>query len=591
MTDLVSFSGLRGERVTMPASSESALFRTVLPPDAPEALRHLVAAAEEVGAERVVAEAAALGERLAEGRFFVACVGQFKRGKSTVINALIGDSILPTGIVPVTSVVTVVRHGAGRSARVRLAGRAWQEIDPETLAAYVAEERNPQNRKGVEGVEVFVPSHLLATRMCLVDTPGVGSVFAASTRTTREFVPHIDAGLVVLGADPPLSGDELALVEVVAEQTDRLIFVLNKADRLSAGERSEARAFAERILRDRLRRPIERIFEVSATEALAGRPTQDWKALEAELDGLARESGTDLVRSAGERGIARLVERLLTVIDEHLDALRRPLDESKRRLVALRQAVLDAERALADLAPLFAAEEQRLARALTDERETFVARTVPGAARQLEEALAAADGLAKRELRHRAMEEARRIAHRLVEEWLGEVEPRAEKLYRRATGRFVELASEFLARLRGSGELVFSRLPASVPPETRFRAKRQFYFTDLPVVASSNPATWLLGLLSPRRIARAAAHRHAGEYLERLLTSNSARVSNDLIDRVAESRRRLEAGLTSLLREVAASAEHALAQARERHAAGTQAVRAELDRLRALRDRTQALTP
>jgi len=48
---------------------------------------------------------------------------------------------------------------------------------------------------------------------CLVDTPGIGSVFAGNTATTRSFVPHIDAALVVLGADPPLSGDELALVD------------------------------------------------------------------------------------------------------------------------------------------------------------------------------------------------------------------------------------------------------------------------------------------------------------------------------------------------------------------------------------------
>jgi hypothetical protein len=52
-----------------------------------------------------------LAERLRDGRFHVVCVGQFKRGRSTLINALVGEDALPTGVVPVTSVVTVLRHG------------------------------------------------------------------------------------------------------------------------------------------------------------------------------------------------------------------------------------------------------------------------------------------------------------------------------------------------------------------------------------------------------------------------------------------------------------------------------------------------
>ena len=63
--------------------------------------------------------------------------------------------------------------------------------------------------------------------MCLVDTPGLGSVFAANTAVTQAFLPHIDAALVVVGADPPLAGEELALVEAVGHQVHNLILVLN----------------------------------------------------------------------------------------------------------------------------------------------------------------------------------------------------------------------------------------------------------------------------------------------------------------------------------------------------------------------------
>jgi hypothetical protein len=183
-------------------------------------------------------------------------VGQFKRGKSTLLNALVGDTVLPTGVPPVTSVVTIIRYGAERSARVRVAGRGWQAIPPESLSSYVSEAQNPQNRERIEAAEVFLPAPLLAGGMCLVDTPGIGSVFAAGTEATRAFLPHIDAALVVLGADPPISGEELTLVAEIAARVGTLIFVLGKADRLSEEDRREAIAYTERVLETRLGRLI-----------------------------------------------------------------------------------------------------------------------------------------------------------------------------------------------------------------------------------------------------------------------------------------------------------------------------------------------
>jgi hypothetical protein len=108
--------------------------------------------------------------RISEGRFFVACVGQFKRGKSTLLDAFVGEQILPRGVVPVTTVPTVLRYGNSRTARVLIDTR-WRMIPPEDLPQYVSEELNPEDSKQVAGVEIFLPSPLLASEMCLVDTP------------------------------------------------------------------------------------------------------------------------------------------------------------------------------------------------------------------------------------------------------------------------------------------------------------------------------------------------------------------------------------------------------------------------------------
>ena len=88
--------------------------------DGASRLLRLADLAQELEAEPVAEEARELAARVSEGRFYVACVGQFKRGKSTLLNALVGHEVVPTGFVPVTAVPTVIRFGDELHARVRM---------------------------------------------------------------------------------------------------------------------------------------------------------------------------------------------------------------------------------------------------------------------------------------------------------------------------------------------------------------------------------------------------------------------------------------------------------------------------------------
>jgi GTP-binding protein EngB required for normal cell division len=532
--------------------------------------------ASDAGALTVASEASLLTARTEQGLFYVACLGQFKRGKSTLLNALVGETALPTGVVPVTSVVTVIRHGTHREARVRLAVGQWRNIDPWDLSAYVSEEENPNNVKGVLAAEVFLPHPLLASGLCLVDTPGLGSTYEGSTAATRSFIPHIDAALVVLGADPPISGDELALVEDVVGSVHHLLFVLNKADRLSDRERQEARRFTERVLAQRLGRPIGPILEVSAAESLsAGCATRELPALYEALQALARDAGADLVARAQFRGIERLADRVLTSLAEQRDALIRPAEDSQRRIEILRRSVEDAERAAGDLAHLFSSEQQRLSQAFTKKRDEFLSEVLPAARKELESA-AAASGERGVALRRLAPSLARDVASRTIETWLREVEPVAEDLYRSAMRRFVELANEFFERLAASDES-FAALPSrTLDPEAGFRASRRFYFNDL-------------FELAPSSIRLLAAAGNVTDYLVTLLEHNSTRIVNDLDERVLESRRHLEFEISNRLREGRDAAVAALARARARQSAGRQAVDQELARIESLERKVRAL--
>lgn len=533
----------------------------------------------------IAQEADALAERLDAGRLYVVCVGAFKRGKSTVLNALVGEAILPTGVVPVTSAVTILRYGERLRARIRLTDQGWEDRDPAALRLYVAEEHNPANEKGVVAVEVFVPSELLKAGMSLVDTPGLGSIFVANTETTHAFVPHIDAALLVLGADPPITGEELSLVRALAETVRDIIVIFNKADRLSDIERTEAIRFTERVLGQALGRNPGSTFQVSATERLAGTgPPRDWPKLVDRLAELAHESGADLVESARERETRAIVGRLRRDLDEQRAALLRPLTDSEQRVKLIRAAVADAERALMDLGHLLSAEQERLAHGFADERDDFFGRALPAAQAELRERMASqrTEGHLARSL---ALEQARAVVRRWAERWREEQGPHAEALYRQAEHRFIDLANSFLERLAAVPEL------AAVPvlsAEVGFRVKSGFHYTEMLRVAPVSAATWFMDLALPWRRER-RIERDAIAYLRRLLEVNSARIKNDFEECVTESRRLLERDIREQLRRLITSADTALDVARQAHTAWTTAVRARLDSIDSVRRRLDTL--
>ena len=555
------------------------------------ALLRLGELAEEFEAEQVAADARSVAERVSEGRFYVACIGQFKRGKSSVLNALVGDIVLPTGVVPVTTVPTIIRYGSHAAARVRFEAGGWTDIPVKTVDEYVSEEKNPENAKHVAALEIFVPSPLLATGMCFVDTPGLGSVFTGNTAATQAFIPHIDAALVVIGADPPLAGEELVLVEAVARHVQDLIITVNKADRTTDAERAAAVAFARRQLEKRLQHSVGPLFEVSAAEQLEHRGTgRDWGKLVAALKHLVQGSGRRLIRAACERGVERISEQLLVIITEEREALQRPIEESESRINVMKQTIADAERSMRELGYLFMAEQQHLSDVFVDRHKAFLARVMPQASKEFDVAQQSISCWLGPSYRRRIFREAQEIARRHVVPWLKPEQEEAEKEYRRVALRFVEMANEFLKKLASAGIPELARMPHALDPESGFRVRSEFTFLEFIEVAQpASPLRWLadltLGLVGARKIIQNDAQR----FLARLLEFNSTRVQSDILNRLQESRGKLETEIRKLLHEVSRIAEQALARAKKVREEGAPAVAAELRRLDSLEQEVRAL--
>jgi GTP-binding protein EngB required for normal cell division len=549
------------------------------------ALYRLAELATEFGAEHIASTARNIAERVSEGRFYVACIGQFKRGKSTLLNALIGHSVLPTAVVPVTAVPTIIRHGERLSARVRFQSATWTAIPLSAVEEYVSEEKNPENAKRVAGVEIFVPSPLLETGMCLADTPGLGSVFAGNTAATHAFIPHIDAAIVVIGADPPLSGDELQLVETVSQEVHDLVFVLNKADRANAAERSAAMEFARRVLDERLKRTLPAILEVSALNRLEQTgPERDWGQLIQALEDLVLHSGNTLVRKATDKGIRRAANQLLSVIKEERNAIERPLEESERRIARLRKALGDSEAHVRDLGVLLSAQQQRLSGVFGERRDAFLKQGQIRAHTNLTERLSA---LARSQngpaYRRNANHVAQEIAREQLAPWLeGEAEF-AEEKFGKISKRFVELANELLHRLGEMDVPGLEELPDDLGREQSLGAQSHFYFHVMEnVAAPASPLLLISDLVLGALGYRSVIDRDAQEFLDQLLEVNSSRVQSDVDDSVRENRKNLETEIKRVLREASTIADRALARARTVQAAGAPGIQGALVRLESI---------
>jgi len=192
--------------------------------------------------------------RLADDQFNLAVVGHFNRGKTSLMNAVLGVDRLPTGIMPLTSVITVVRYGSHESALVEYENLGLRkEISLADLPAYVTQEGNPGNEKHIRTVEVQLPAEILRRGFRFVDTPGLGSAIAANTITTDRYLPEADAIVFVTSSDAPLSEAEIRYLHDACRLVRKVFLVINKIDLLSSQDQKRVRDFVcGRLAQERL---------------------------------------------------------------------------------------------------------------------------------------------------------------------------------------------------------------------------------------------------------------------------------------------------------------------------------------------------
>lgn len=309
-------------------------------------LSQLADAAEAVGMQTLARDIRnARIPKIKNERFHLVVLGEFNHGKSTFVNALLGDDVLPTGITPTTAAINHVVYADQAYARATLADGGVQEVNAADLAQWVTV--GGGREKDVAFVEVGHPTELLRNNITLVDTPGVNDLNEQRAEITYGYVPRADAVIFLLDAGQALKDSEREFLSshVLEGSRDRMIFVLGKMDLLSSGEKTAVLDYVKKGLTRFVPEPV--VFPLSARNWIAEKnPASGMPAL---LEYLSKYLETDraqilLDNAAADAGrTAAYLERNLGVklnacdldlaeLEERVIEVHKQLETSKRKL-------------------------------------------------------------------------------------------------------------------------------------------------------------------------------------------------------------------------------------------------------------------
>ena len=499
---------------------------------------------------------AELRDRLRQQLLRVLVAGEAKRGKSTLVNALLGRQVLPSAVTPLTALATAVRYGRDEGVTAVFQDGRAESYPLSALDDLVTERGNPDNRRGLASVTVIVDAPVLARGVELVDTPGTGSVYTHNTAEAELALETMDAAVFVLTADPPVSASERDLMSRVARLSVSMFVVLNKADYLSAdvsparsvdgrldghrrSELAEALEFTASVAAEAAGRPV-RLYPLSARAALTAAGDPGFTAFAADFDGYLDSGRASDLRLSVAGHAERLARSLLDEADLTRRAAQMRTGEAAGRVDAFRARLAAVAARRQDAADLAAAESARMLSALNEAAE-HAARDATRRVTADIDSLLAGD---LRSAQAASIEQAGRarlgkLAVAEAEAWRQEQTLRLEDGLARVDQR---LAAELRAELDAVREAAASLLglALAVPgPGDRLVPDLRFFY----VVGEEAGQTELLAGAIRRHLPGETGRRRAREYLRRetadLVPQQIGRARADLQYRLAEATRRL----------------------------------------------------
>lgn len=500
-----------------------------------------------LGTDQDREQIAALRARLDAARLRVLVAGEAKRGKSTLINALLGRAVLPAGVTPLTAVATTVRYGDDPHAEVRFADGHEEKQPLTALPDLVTERGNPGNRRHVAAVTVYLDAPVLAGGVELVDTPGTGSVFAWDTAAAHEALETMDAAVFVLTADPPVSAAERDLYVKITGLAVATFTVLNKADHLDAAGLTEAAEFTRQVLAQAARSSGApgapdapgRIYPVSALAELAGGDT-GFAAFAADFTAYLASSRVADLQAAAVLQARRIARSLLDEVALTRGAAQLAAGDAADRVTRFGEQLAEVAIRGQDEVAVAGAESARLLEDLNGAAEADGPRLGRDITRQLREAFGgelrtAAAGEIERKGRERLVA----LTVGAASAWRARRRDIIEQGLARTDARLAADLTAALGELRDSAAELLGLELLVTEPGGRLAENRRFSYTT----ADEPGQTELLAGAIRRKLPGELGRRRAREHLLReapdLVASQIGRARADLQYRLSEATRAL----------------------------------------------------
>jgi GTP-binding protein EngB required for normal cell division len=191
-------------------------------------------------------------DRLETNAFEIAVFGRVSSGKSSLLNHIVGQDLLPVGVNPITAVPTRLAYGPEPRATAWFADRKPEQFGIERLAEFVTEQHNPANLQHVTRIVVELPAQRLREGVVYVDTPGLGSLATSGAAETKAYLPRCDLGVVLIDAGSTLTEDDLATIQTLCDVGIPASVLLSKADLLAPADRDRALQYVAAHIRSDL---------------------------------------------------------------------------------------------------------------------------------------------------------------------------------------------------------------------------------------------------------------------------------------------------------------------------------------------------
>ncbi len=485
-----------------------------------------------------------LREKVRTNTFNLVVVGQFKRGKTSFINALLGADILPVAVVPLTSIVTIMTYGEALRIKVLYNDGRDAEIKQENLPEYVTEKGNPKNIKDVSEVIITYPSPYLKDGVRLIDTPGVGSIYQHNTDVAYQYLPKSDAVLFLLSVDQPMGKAELDFIKDVKEYSNKIFFLLNKADYLPESDLKESIDFSRGVLKEAMSTDV-RIFPISAKLALDGKLSASKEMLQKSLlPQFSEVLNTFLMNEKGKVLILSVANNLLRVLSQakfelelEMKSLTTPLDELQQKINAFEAKKQEVLLEKQDFDILLDGETKRLTKNILDEDITqFRKDLLPHEQAHLEKQFAQMRALPSRELKNALEQMIIDHVRQAFNTWRAMEDDRLAKAFEAICKRFVAKINDAVDALLKFSSVLFEIPFEAVKTEALWSAKSQFYYkfkeqpVGMEIVASS------LTLALPKIFGDRIILKKMQDYLVRVIDLQLGRSGNDFEERIQKSK-------------------------------------------------------